>query len=45
MDVFIMTYVKNKTVHKLKKTEKKHPVYEDKSDSRVKVLIVRGTLI
>ena len=43
MDVFIMTYVKNTTVHKLKK-QKKHPVYEDKSDSR-KVVIVRGTLI
>ena len=27
------------------KTEKKHPVYEDKSGSRRKVVIVRGTLI
>ena len=44
MDVFIMTYVKNTTVHKLKK-QKKHPVYEDKSGSRRKVVIVRGTLI
>ena len=44
MDVFIMTYVKNTTVHKLKK-QKKHPVYEDESDSRRKVVIVRGTLL
>ena len=41
MDVFNMTYVKNATVHKLKK----HPVYKDKSDSRRKVVIVRRTLI
>ena len=39
-----MTYVKNTTVHKLKKS-KNHPVYEDKSDSRRKVVIVRRTLI
>ena len=45
MNVFNMTYMKNTTVHKLKKTEKKHPVYEDKSDSRRKVVIVRGKLI
>ena len=45
MDVFIMMYVKNTTVHKLKKTEKKHPVYEDKSDSRRKVVIGRGILM
>ena len=46
MDVFYMTYVKNTTVHKLKKkTRKKHPVYEDKSGSRRKVVIVRGKLI
>ena len=45
MDVFIMTYVKNTIVHKLKKTEKKHSVYEDESGSRRKVVIVRGTLI
>ena len=43
MDVFIMTYVKNTTVHKLKK-QQKYPVYEDKSDSRRKVVVVRGTL-
>ena len=35
-----MTYVKNTTFHKQKKTEKKHPVYEDKSDTRIKVVIV-----
>ena len=45
MDVFNMTYVKNTTVHKLKKNSKNHPVYEDKSDSRRKVVIARGTLI
>ena len=45
MDVFNMTYVKYKTVYKLKKTSKNHPVYEDKSDSRRKVVIVRRTLI
>ena len=41
MDIFHMTYVKNATFHKLKK----HPVYEDKSDTRRKVIKVRGTLI
>ena len=40
MDVFNMTYVKNTTVHKLKK----HPVYKAKSGTRRKVVIVRGTL-
>ena len=45
MDVFHMTYVKNTTFHKLKKTSKKHPVYEDKNDTRRKVVRVRGTLI
>ena len=40
-----MTYVKNTTVHKLKENSKKHSVYEDKSDTRRKVVIVRGTLI
>ena len=44
MDVFNMTYVKNTTVHELKK-QQKHPVYEDKSDFRRKVVIVRGILI
>ena len=44
MDVFNMTYVNNTTVHKLKNT-KNHPVYKDKSDSRRKVVIVRGRLI
>ena len=33
------------TVHKLKKNAKKHPVYKDKSETRRKVVIVRGTLI
>ena len=45
MDVFHMTYVRNATFHKLKKNSKKHPVYEDKSDTRRKVVKVRGTLI
>ena len=27
------------------KNSKNHPVYEDKSDSRGKVVVVRGTLI
>ena len=42
-----MTYVKNKTVYKLNKnkTVRKHSVYEDKSDTRRKVVIVRETLI
>ena len=44
MDVFIMTYVKNTTGHKLKKTEKTS-CFKDKNDSRRKVVIVRGTLI
>ena len=45
MDVFIMKSVKNTTVHKLKLYSKNHPVYEDKSDSKRKVVIVSGTLI
>ena len=45
MDVFHMTYVRNATFHKLKKKSQKHPVYEDKSDTRRKVIKVRGTLI
>ena len=44
MDVFHMTYVRNATFHKLKK-QQKHPVYEDKSDTRRKVVKVRGTLM
>ena len=40
-----MTYVRNATFHKLKKPSKEHPVYEDKSDTRRKVVRVRGTLI
>ena len=40
-----MTYVQNATVHKLEKKQKKHPVYEDESGSRRKVVVVRGTLI
>ena len=39
-----MTYVKSTTVHK-QKNSKNHPVYEDKSDSRRKVVVVRETLI
>ena len=38
MDVFNKTYVKNTTVHKLKKPQQKSPVYEVKSDSRRKVV-------
>ena len=46
MDIFYMKYMKNTTAHELTKQEK-HPVYEDKSDSdtRTKVVIVRGTFI
>ena len=44
MDVFHMTYMRNAIFHKLKK-QQKHPVYEDKSDTRRKVVKVRGTLI
>ena len=40
-----MTCAKNTTFHKQKKLTAKHPVYEDKSDPRRKVVIVRGTLI
>ena len=40
--VFHMTYAKNTTFHKHKK---QHPLYEDKNDTRRKVVIVRGTLI
>ena len=39
-----MTYVRNATFHKLKQ-QQKYPVYEDKSDTRRTVVIVRGTLI
>ena len=39
-----MTYMKNTTVHKLKK-QQNHAVYEDKSDSRRKVVIITQTLI
>ena len=45
MDVLHMTYLKNTTAHKLKKNKKKHPVYEDESDTRRKVIIVRETLM
>ena len=44
MDVFHMTYVRNATFHKLKNS-KKHPVFEDKSDTRRKVIKVRETHI
>ena len=37
--------MRNAAFHKLKKASKKHHVYEDKSDSRRKVVKVRGTLI
>ena len=39
MDIFHMTYVKNTTFHKQKNSQK-HPAYEDKSDTRRKVVIV-----
>ena len=45
MDIFHMTYVKSTTFHNRKKNNKKIPAYEDKSDTRRKVGIVRGTLI
>ena len=44
MDVCNMAYMKNTTVHK-QKNSKNRPVYEDKSDSRKKMVIVRGTLM
>ena len=44
MDVFHMTYVRKATFHKLKK-QQKHPVSEEKSDTRRKVVKVRGTLV
>ena len=44
MDVFHMTYVKSTTFHKLKK-QQKHPVYEDKSNTRRKLVTVRGTFM
>ena len=43
MDVFPMTSVKNTSFVKPRK-QQKHPVYEDKCDTRRKVIIVRGTL-
>ena len=39
-----MTYVKNELFTNWKRT-RKHPVYKDKSETRRKVVIVRGTLI
>ena len=45
MDVFQMTYVRNATFHKLKKNIQKYPAYNDKSDTRRKVVKLRGTLI
>ena len=39
-----MTYVKNQMFTNCKK-RKKHPVYKDKSGTRRKLVIVRGTLI
>ena len=38
-----MTHVKNQLLN-WKRTQK-HPVYKDKSETRRKVVIVRGTLI
>ena len=46
MDVFHMTYVKKYYLSQTEeKTAKKHPVHEDKSDTRRKVVRVIGTLI
>ena len=39
-----MTYVKNQMFTNGKRTQK-HPVYKDKSETKRKVVIVRGTLI
>ena len=39
-----MTYVKNQLFTNWKRTQK-HPVYKDKSDTRRKVVLVRGTLM
>ena len=47
MDLFHMTFIKNKTFHKIKNS-KKHNAYEDKthkSDTRRKVVIFSGTLM
>ena len=40
-----MTYIKNTIAHKLKKSKKNTLFIKDKSDTRRKVVIVRGTLI
>ena len=40
-----MTYVKNQLFTNWKRTQKKHPVYKDKSETTRKVVIVRRTLI
>ena len=40
-----MTYLNNVTGQKLRKKLEKHSVYEGKSDTRRKVVIVRGTLM
>ena len=46
MDVFNKLYLKNTTIHKLeKKNSKNYSVYEDKSDFRRKVVVVREALI
>ena len=39
-----MTYVKNPLFTNWKRTQKK-PVYKDESETRRKVVIVRGTLV
>ena len=44
IDVFNMTYVKNQLFTNWKRTQKKH-VYKEKSETRRKMVIVRGTLI
>ena len=44
MGIFNMTYVKNTILHKLKKLQK-NPIYEDRSDTRRKVVILRGKRI
>ena len=40
-----MTCVKNQLLITNSKKTQKHPIYKDKSETRRKVVIVRGTLI
>ena len=39
-----MTYVKNTTIYKLKNPQQKHSVYEDKRDTKIKVVSLKENL-